>query len=178
MCDDKQAAAKLDFLFEVLRRYDAYIGTTNFKIGLMLSFLAAIVLGLLSQAVPVSTSNSDPAQSSNVVITLLTLATILIASLSAFFLMRAVSPNTKEASQKSLIFFGDVANHPAGSRGYWSDVKESTLQTLASDAAYQTHVVAGITQKKMTYIKWAASLIAYGVLPMLAITISWHLIEG
>ena len=37
---------KQDFLFEVLKRYDHYIGTTNFKIGLIVSFLAAIILGL------------------------------------------------------------------------------------------------------------------------------------
>ncbi len=37
---------KSSFLFDVLKRYDHYIATTNYKAGLLLSFIAAIILGL------------------------------------------------------------------------------------------------------------------------------------
>ena len=50
---------KCSFLFDVIKRYDHYIGTTNFKVGLLMSFVAAIILGLSIRIILMGPPESD-----------------------------------------------------------------------------------------------------------------------
>ena len=54
----KNLKDKTAFLFDVIKRYDHYVATTNFKVGLMMSFVGAIVLGLTIRVMSI-----NPAQS-------------------------------------------------------------------------------------------------------------------
>ena len=46
MQESGEIEGKSAFLLDVIKRYDHYIATTNFKIGLMMSFFGGVGLGL------------------------------------------------------------------------------------------------------------------------------------
>lgn len=45
---------KTAFLFDVIKRYDHYVATTNFKVGLMMSFVGAVVFGLIIRVMSIN----------------------------------------------------------------------------------------------------------------------------
>lgn len=169
---------KSAFLFDVIKRYDHYIGTTNFKVGLMMSFIATIVLGLTIRLISL-----EIIQDSCNYILFLTVffgvTTILLSLLAAINLFRAVFPNTNNTSDtKSLIFFGDVASCDNGASGYFEEVKGANEALLLEDLSTQTYNVAQIVNEKFRVLKIAVNIIIYGVIPLLAITLLLLIFEG
>ena len=85
---------KCAFLFDVIKRYDHYIGTTNFKVGLLMSFIAAIILGLSIRIILTEPSGSG-CDYLYYLASASSLFTILLSILTAVNLLRVVFPNTK-----------------------------------------------------------------------------------
>lgn len=169
---------KTAFLFDVIKRYDHYVATTNFKVGLMMSFVGAIVLGLTIRVMSL-----NPAESGCNYLyysALLFSALTIILSLSAAInLLRAVFPNTKTHSgDKSLIFFGDVATCENGIDGYEEKIEQASSENLLSDLSKQTFIVAEIINEKFRVLKIAVRIIIYGVIPLLAISLLLLIFEG
>lgn len=169
---------KTAFLFDVIKRYDHYVATTNFKVGLMMSFVGVIVLG-----VTVRVMSINPAQSGCNYLyyaVLLSSALTIICSLSAAVnLLRAVFPNTKTHSgDKSLIFFGDVASCESGVNGYKEKVEKATPESLLEDLSKQTFILAEIINEKFRVLKISVRIIIYGVIPLLAISLLLLILEG
>ncbi len=169
---------KTKFLFDVIKRYDHYVATTNFKVGLMMSFVAAIVFGLTLRVMSITppSSGCNYIYYSAVISSALT---VLLSLLAALNLFRAVFPNTKtNDSKKSLIFFGDVACCNNGIDGYMEKLKESTKKSLFEDLSKQTFIVAKIINEKFRVLKIAARIIIFGVIPLLAISLLLLILEG
>lgn len=80
---------KLSFLFDVMKQCDHYITTTNFKIGLMLSFIGAIVLELTIRVMSLDLIQ-DHCISLYYMIVLLSSLTIILSLVAAINLLRAV----------------------------------------------------------------------------------------
>lgn len=170
---DDNNKIKQDFLFDIIKRYDHYIGTTNFKVGLMLSFLVTVILGLAIRAMTV-----EKLPTSNLIITIITL-TIISALFAIIQLFRAVFPNTNTISEtKSLIFFGDVASAKNGANGYYKKVMAATDEQITKDIATQAFVVAEIVNEKFRILKIAVNTIYCAVLPLLTITLVILVIAG
>jgi len=169
---------KSSFLFDVIKRYDHYIGTTNFKVGLMMSFLGTIILGLTVRIILLTPAQSGLSCLGNVAI-LTSITTIILSLFAAIQLFRVVFPNTKNnCSDDSLIFFGDVSSCENGSDGYFEKVKNATDDDLIKDIAVQTYNVAGVVTEKFRVLKIAVNTIIFFVVPLLAVSLILLIIEG
>lgn len=158
---------KISYQFDIINRYDHYIGTTNFKIGLLLSFIVAVLAAITLRAVGfLSVSNE--------LSTTVTLATVICAATvfaAAIYLIRAVSPNVETANYRSYIFFGDVAKWDGGEREYYSLFSSESDDNLLKDICFQTHSVAKVTNEKFRLIGIATKIIIRGVIPSFAVNI-------
>lgn len=169
---------KSAFLFDVIKRYDHYVATTNFKVGLMMSFIGAIVLGL---TIRVMSLNAAQEGCNYIYYSAIfaSFSTILCSLGAAINLLRVVFPNTKtHKGEKSLIFFGDVASCENGVDGYSQKIKEATLESLLEDLSKQTFTVAEVTNEKFRVLKIAVRTIVWGVIPLLTVSILLLILEG
>jgi len=174
----EQLKEKSAFLFDVIKRYDHYIGTTNFKVGLMMSFLGTIILGLTVRIMSIHPIQGE--------LSCLRLATIIASILTIIFsliaavkLLRVVFPNTRnENSSNSLIFFGDVASCDNGATGYFDKIKSAKMEELVKDIAIQTQNVAEVINEKFKVLKTAVNMTIYLVVPLLGISLILLIIEG
>jgi predicted permease len=169
---------KSAFLFDVINRYDHYVATTNFKVGLMMSFVGAIILGLTIRVMLLN----PPQEGCNYfyyAAIFSSALTILCSLVAAISLLRAVFPNTKfHDGDKSLIFFGDVANCENGVDGYAQKIHEATQEGLLEDLSKQTFIVAEVINEKFRILKIAVRTIIWGVIPLLAVSILLLMLEG
>lgn len=169
---------KTAFLFDVIKRYDHYVATTNFKVGLMMSFVGAIVFGLTIRVMSLNPSESGCNYSYYSAL-LFSALTIILSLSAAINLLRAVFPNTKtHTGDKSLIFFGDVAICENGVDGYKEKIEKASSENLLSDLSKQTFIVAEIINEKFRVLKIAVKIIIYGVVPLLAITLMLLMFDG
>lgn len=176
--EQQDLKGKTAFLFDVIKRYDHYVATTNFKVGLMMSFVGAIILGLTFRVM----SLNSPQEECNYLYYIAVFSSVLTMILSlvaALNLLRAVFPNTKTHNGvKSLIFFGDVASCENGVDGYAKKVDEATLENLLEDLSKQTFIVAEVINEKFRILKISVRIINWGVIPLLGTSILLLMLEG
>jgi len=176
--DQNHTKEKIDFLFDIIKRYDHYIATTNFKVGLMMSFVSAIIIGLSVQVISIG-SKSCQHKILYYTTIILCLLTIFFALISVFKLLKVIFPNTKTYIAKtSLIFYGDVAQINGGCHGFKKSIDSMTTQEFLKDLSEQTFILACITDEKFRFIKTATRLIMYTVLPLLFASITLLTIKG
>lgn len=169
-------AQKIHYQFETLRRYDDNISSSNVKAGLLLSFLGAMIFGLLMRFMALFNSTADLFYL--LTITFITL-TILATVVAAWYLLATVFPNLSDgSSRKSLIFFGDVATHPQGADGYIHDVFAASPETTLRDISEQVYLVAHIVNNKFENLKKAIAVIKFLVFPLLLTSIIMPFIGG
>jgi hypothetical protein len=169
---------KTAFLFDIIKRYDHYVATTNFKVGLMMSFVGAILLGLTIRVMSITPSSSGCNYLYVAAIFFSTL-TIIFSLLAAINLLRAVFPVTKtHDGDKSLIFFGDVANCDGGIEGYTEKIGAASPEQLLEDLSKQTFIVAEIINEKFRILKISVRIIIYGVIPLLAVSLLLFIFQG
>lgn len=171
-----QQKYKIAFLLDVIKRYDHYIGTSNFKIGLSLSFLVTVILGLLIRFLLI-----EPATTNCVVYkftTIFIILTCLASLISIFMLLKAVSPNTSSSNDyKSLIFFGDVSSFENGEE-YLQKIVGASTNDILKDLTSQTNSVAKIVTEKFRILKIAINIAMFAVLPLLFICILLLILLG
>lgn len=168
---------KASFLFDVIKRYDHYIATTNFKVGLMMSFLSAVVVGLV---VKVISTGAITGRDSLALLTLsfsfLTIAFSLIASR---LLLKVVFPDTSSCTEtESLIFYGDVSRRNSTPQEYAQKFKSADLEKLVEDLSVQAFYVAKAADQKFTLIKKSVNILTHVVIPFLGITLFFYMLEG
>jgi hypothetical protein len=169
---------KTAFLLDIIKRYDHYVATTNFKVGLMMSFVGAILLGLTIRVMSITPSSSGCNYLYFAAIFFSTL-TIFCSLLAVINLLRAVFPVTKtHDGEKSLIFFGDVANCENGIEGYTEKVGAASPEQLLEDLSKQTFIVAEIINEKFRILKISVRIIIYGVVPLLTVSLLLFIFHG
>lgn len=169
---------KSAFLFDVIKRYDHYIATTNFKVALMMSFLAAIILGITIRIMSLTPLQLGGGYVYYAAI-LAAVLTITLSLAATINLLRTIFPNTKtHDGDKSLIFFEDVASSRNGLDGYKKKIVEATPEKLLEDLSSQTFIVAEIINEKFRILKLAVTIIIYGVIPSLAACLLLLIIGG
>ncbi len=167
---------RISFLFDVLKRYDHYIGTTNFKVGLTMSFLLTLILGLTLRLVMIG-SGSDVNSFIHWLLLLAVMLTIATSLIAIFKIFNVVFPSLRSTSKcDSLIFFGDVSKNSGGPNGYCEKIKNSTDEALLKDLACQTFFVAEIVTEKFRLLQSAINIVKFGVIPLLAISLALILI--
>ena len=176
--ENSQLKDKADFLLDVLKRYDHYVATTNFKVGLMMSFLGAIVLGLTIRVLLL-----DPVQGGIGCIRYATIVTIVLTISSALYaaiqLLRAVFPNTKnENGSGSLIFFGSVVSENNNSDEYYKKVLSIEQGEILRDLSIQTYNMAEVVNQKFKVLKIAVNTMIFATIPLLAVSLALLIIQG
>lgn len=175
---DENLKDKSTFLFDILKRYDHYVATTNFKVGLIMSFLGVTIFGLIIRVLAIS---PEPAGCNYLyyATVLLSGLTVLFSMLSALNLLRAIFPSNKsKAGGESLIFFGDVAVIDGGVSSYVKKIEDADLEELVEDLSKQIYFVAEIINEKFRVLKVAVNITSYLVIPFLAASLLLILIEG
>lgn len=169
---------KRSFLFDVINRYDHYIATTNFKVGLLMSFVAAIILGLSIRIMLMEPSESG-CNYLYYAASAFSILTIFLSLTAAINLLRVVFPNTKtDKNYNSMIFYGDVLATENGADGYAKKIREATLEEILEDLSSQTFTVAEIVNEKFRVLKIAVRIAIYGVVPMLAASLLLLIFNG
>ncbi|GFM71790.1 hypothetical protein PSCICL_27820 [Pseudomonas cichorii] len=149
---DDEEKTRISSLWETLKRYDVYIGSVNFKSGLLTSFNIAVFGGILLKIETIGLSYTPYKW-----IALAFLTCILISTSTAlYWIIKSIWPNLTSASnakttEPSMIFFGSVANN-FSAETFQSTMAKRTSKEIERDLCVQIHEVASITQLKFKLI--------------------------
>lgn len=146
---------------EVLKRIDAYIGTTNTKCTIIMSYCAAAIAFIF-----VFLRELDPDKASVAlmvaigVFTVLTLASAMCCLVLATLTIFPVTySNPTSHRGKSLIFYGDISGLDGGALGYVKKIKETSDEEFLDDLNGQIHTLSIIATEKFSRIKVLAALL-------------------
>lgn len=155
-------------LFETIKRYDSYIGTTNTKVAVILSYCMAYIGGLSYKVIDLSAEGS--ASCLWWVALILVGASVLASLFAAYRAYEALNPNVASGRDPheppSIFFFDDVANMTGGRDGYVTRVSEITDSEVVQDLARQAHVLAKILSTKMKTLNRSIRILVQTQLPL------------
>ncbi|MBK3870400.1 hypothetical protein GFL09_22410 [Pseudomonas stutzeri] len=150
-----QTEDRIKNLFEILKRIDTYLVSTNQKLAIIISYCAA-VLGWLSLNVGKITGLVTHDWISWCVVILL-FVIILSSSISLLMAAKILFPVTNSTMERqvddSLIFYGDISASKGGSGGYHGKVSTLDADDLVKDLSQQVFTVSKILSTKFQSIK-------------------------
>ncbi len=170
MSDEEKT--RLSSLWETLKRYDVYIGSVNFKSGLLASFNVAVFGGVLLK---VETVNLSYALYKWIALALL--VTIFIStSVALYWVIKSIWPNLTSSSNAnpidpSMIFFGSVANN-FSAESFKTTMANRTSKEIERDVCVQIHEVATITQLKFKLIAKSSFFSKITIISLLGLAIT------
>lgn len=150
-------------LLEIIKRYDGYIGATNAKIAVVLSYSMAYVGGVAFKVIDLSNKQNNGGQIWWIALFFagVSVAAALYAAYCAYEALNPQTPPGRAQHEKpSVIFFGDVAGLVGGRDGYVRRINEITDAEIVEDLARQVHVLAGIVSKKMKILNRSIFVLA------------------
>ncbi|END0096858.1 Pycsar system effector family protein [Pseudomonas aeruginosa] len=154
--------------WDSLKRFDGYIGTANFKCGLITSLNAAVFGGVILKADQILSTSAETSK----IILILLLGIVSLSALSIFWVIRSIWPNLKSASlsqgNPSLYFFASIATNFDAQR-FAEQSKKYTADDIERDLAIQVHEIATITLLKMRHISTASSITAVNIFTLLTL---------
>lgn len=169
----KRAENQQKLLIEIIKRYDGYIGATNTKIAVILSYSMAYIGGIAFKIIDLS-ANRSPEWTWWLALILAgaSVAATLYAAYRAYEALNPQTPSGRAQHEKpSIVFFGDVANLVGGRDGYVNRINEITDTEIVEDLARQAHVLANIVSKKMNTLNGSVRALAKVQLPLSLLTI-------
>lgn len=154
MSDSQDVEKKIKNQFEVLKRIDTYIGTTNTKCTIVMSYCAAataFIFTLLAKLEPADASVQLLVAIGicSVLALFLALCCMVLAALTIFPVTFS-RPDAHKGS--SLIFYGDIASCDGG-MGYSRDVQNVSDKDFLDDLNGQVFTLATIASSKFDRIK-------------------------
>ena len=153
-----------EFLWRVLGRLDFYIGTTNYKAAILLTFNTFIFSAVVLKWVAfLELIGGGP--NIKIVVGIL-LSVIAICSLaSVFTTFKAIFPFLESPSDPgeyhSNIFFRHISKFKDGDK-YLSSIESAKAAGEIKDLAYQVHVVSKGLDGKFEDLKLATRLLLFG----------------
>lgn len=155
-------------LFEIIKRYDGYIGSTNAKIAVILSYSMAYVGGITFKVIDLAAKrNADFIWCLALFLAGASVVATLCAVYYAYAALNPQSPPGRAQYEKpSIVFFGDVANLVGGRDGYVNRINEITDSEIVEDLARQAHVLASIVSNKMGLLNRSVRILAKIQLPL------------
>ena len=169
----KQTENQQKLLIEIIKRYDSYIGSSNAKIAVILSYSMAYIGGVAFKIIDLSAKRSHDCTWWLAIV--ISSASVLVTLYAMYLAYRALNPQTPPGraphEQPSVIFFGDVANLVGGRDGYFQRIKEISDTEIVEDLARQAHVLAGIVSNKMAILNQSIDVLAKTQLPLCLLTI-------
>lgn len=146
---------KIKNQFEVIKRIDVYIGTTNTKCMIIMSYCAAIIALIFSLLGKIDLAcTTTPFVVSLGLSCGLSLITAVICMLMAcltIFPVTFSSPNKYKG--ESLIFYGDIASTEGGADAYIRKVNAISDEEYLDDLSDQVFTLAKIVSRKFSLIQ-------------------------
>lgn len=169
----RRADNQQKLLLEIIKRYDGYIGATNTKIAVILSYCMAYVGGVAFKIIDLSAKrNTDLIWWIALIVAAISVAATLYAAYHAYTALNPQTPPGRAQHEKpSIVFFGDVANLVGGRDGYVTRFKEISDNEIVEDLARQAHVLASIVSNKMGTLNRSIRTLAKVQLPLSLLTI-------
>lgn len=156
-----------DLIVEVIKRYDLYIASTNFKVALHLTFLTAIFAGLLVFVFKLNESYGSDSLIG--ILNFLTFIILILTLWSASFFLRSAEPKLdNHRARLSVLFFGDVSKFTSAEK-YRADFLGRTKGEFLEDLSDQAYALAQVLQHKMNYISKGANLVQFLIIPYLVL---------
>lgn len=150
----KAIELKIKNQFEVIKRIDVYIGTTNTKCTIIMSYCAAVIALIFALFGKLETSNATPGIVSIGLFGCLGLITAVICMLMACLTIFPVTFSSPDKNRgESLIFYGDIASTKGGSGGYVRRVIEVSDEDYLNDLSSQVFTLAKIVSRKFWLIQ-------------------------
>jgi len=144
-----QTEDRIKNLFEVLRRIDTYLVSTNQKVAIIISYSAA-VLGWLSLNTGKITGIITNSWISWCVVVLL-FVIITSSFISLWMGAKILFPITKSTIEReeddSVIFYGDISSTKGGSGGYYEKISTLDTYDFLKDLSQQAFTVSKILSK-------------------------------
>ncbi|ABA77430.1 DUF5706 domain-containing protein [Pseudomonas fluorescens] len=178
---------RISSMWDSLKRFDTYIGTVNFKSGLLTTLNAAIFGGVVLKA-----DSFIQKGSYYQVLLIAILAVVAILSLlSIYYVIKSIWPNltsastgTRPSQSPSVFFFSSVSRNFTAAQ-FVDTVQQKKADELERDLIVQVHEVAVITDLKFKVIARAAILtvwnlvflLGFGFVQILEAT-GYHLCQG
>lgn len=154
-----------DLILEIIKRYDLYITSTNFKVALHLTFLTAIFAALLVFVFKLNESYGSDSLIGT--LNFLTFMILILTLWSASFFLRSVKPKLDNHSAPlSVLFFDDVSKF-ASAEKYRVEFLGRTEDAILKDLSDQAYALAQVLQYKMYNISKGANLIQFLIIPYL-----------
>ncbi|WP_426339950.1 Pycsar system effector family protein [Pseudoduganella sp. S-14] len=169
----KRAESQQKLLIEIIKRYDSYIGATNAKIAVILSYSMAYIGGVAFKIIDLSAKQQhDGHWWLALVIAGISVAATLYGAFRAYEALNPQTPSGRAPHEKpSIVFFGDVASLVGGRDGYVNRINEISDSEIVEDLARQAHVLACIVSKKMKTLNGSIYVLARVQLPLSLATI-------
>ena len=160
---------RISSMWDSLKRFDAYIGTVNFKSGLLTTLNAAIFGGVVLKA------DSFIQKDSHYQVFLIAILAIiaLLSLLSIYHVIKSIWPNLTSASTDaksfqapSIFFFSSVSKNFTAAQ-FVDVVQQKKADDLERDLIVQVHEVAVITDLKFKTIARSAKLTVWNLVVLL-----------
>ncbi|MBH3400787.1 hypothetical protein I5S60_14545 [Pseudomonas fluorescens] len=175
MSDNYTNEEKVKHLFEIIKRTDAYILSTNQKCAIIISYCVAVV-GWLSINITRILSDFSPATLyciAVVAIFVLISFSCLCICLAVAVIFPITNSSVERVSDESMIFFGDVAVTKHGAGGYLKKINELDLPAFVNDLGQQVFTLSTIADSKFKKIKALNRFLVGGtIVPLFVLLVS------
>lgn len=160
---------RISSMWDSLKRFDSYIGTVNFKSGLLTTLNAAIFGGVVLKA------DSFIQRDSHYQIILIAVLVViaLLSLLSIYHVIKSIWPNltsastdTKPSTSPSIFFFSSVSRNFTAAQ-FVDAVQQKNADEIERDLIVQVHEVAAITDLKFKVIARSAKFTAWNLVALL-----------
>lgn len=161
-------------LFEILKRIDGYILSTNTKAAIIMSYCAAVIgwFTLGFDRIYSTFVNSYLYWFALVLGVLL----VLVSSYCMYLAVSVILPRTNSTalddSDDSLIFYGDISSLRKGAEGYADKLSELKVEDFILDQSRQIHAVAGIASAKFDDLKRVSKWLKFFGFPVLFLLVA------
>lgn len=149
---------KIKFLWDVIKRYDHYINSTNTKASLILSFCAAILIGLILKTKDILVQFESGLLTC--IAPILLIVTLIFNIKAIYHSLKTVFPKTSSyTAGLSVIFYNDVANIEKKANGYYEKITNLTEEQVIKDLSFQAYELSIITTDKFEELKKSVTAI-------------------
>jgi hypothetical protein len=146
--------------FEIAKRIDTYISTTNTKCTIIMSYCAAATAFIFTLLAKLEAANMSMQLTVGIgvfsaLVLALALGCMVLATLTIFPVTFS-TPNSHKG--QSLIFFGDIVSHDGG-ENYSKCVQQTSETDFLEDLNSQIYTLASIASSKFSRIKLIAIIL-------------------
>lgn len=160
MSGTQESEKKIKNQFEILKRIDTYIGTTNTKCTIIMSYCAAATAFIFTLLAKLDSADASMQLMVGIgIFSVLALALALWCMVLATLTIFPVTFSKPDSPKgESLIFYGDITS--CGGGGYYSQkVQKASDDEFLEDLNGQVYTLASIASSKFSRIKFVTIIL-------------------